>query len=450
MTQQFDVLVIGTGTAATVSATRCRAAGWRVAVIDHRPFGGTCALRGCDPKKMLVAAAEVIDGVQRMQGVDVIAGNTAIDWGALQRFKRSFTDPVPANREQMYQHQGITTFHGKARFIAPNRLDVEGEELEAKHIVIGVGAEPAPLPIEGAEHLMLSDAFLELESLPEKIVMVGGGFIGFEFAHVAARAGADVTVLNRGPHPLKNFDPDLVNALVNRSEKIGIDVRCDHEVKAVVKKDGHFTVLATGPDGEIHIDADSVVHTGGRVPAIADLDLAAGNIGHEDSRIKRTQYLQSTSNPAVYIAGDAGSPTLALTPVAALEASAAADNLLQGNHKTVDYTGIATAVFTVPALARVGLLETEAQAQGLKYRVKYESVPDWYSARRVNETCYAFKVLVEEGSERVLGAHVVGPDAVEIINLFGMAMRTGLKATDLAYATFAYPTGASDLESMLP
>ena len=125
-------------------------------------------------------------------------------------------------------------------------------------------------------------------------------------------------------------------------------------------------------------------------------------------------------------------------------------NLLEGNHATVDYKGIPTAVFTVPALARVGLSEAEAKMQALKYRVKHESVPGWFSARRVNESCYAFKVLVDEGSGRVLGAHVVGPDAVEIINLFGLAIRTGLKASDLAYATFTYPTGASDLESMLP
>jgi len=450
MTQPYDLIVIGTGTAATVTATRCRAAGWQVAVVDHLPFGGTCALRGCDPKKMLVAAAEVIDGVSRMDQVDVVRGEPTIDWAALQRFKRAFTDPVPANREQMYQKQGIATYHGKARFSGPNRIVVADETLEAKHIVIAAGAEPAPLPIDGAEHLTLSDAFLELESLPKRLVLVGGGFIGFEFAHVAARAGAQVVILNRGSRPLRGFEPELVDALVRRSEGIGIEVRCGHDVKSISRDNAGYTVHATGPDGEVTFEADSVVHSGGRVPAVADLDLETANVEHEKFRIKRSEYLQSVSNPAVYIAGDAGAPPLPLTPIAALEDGAVASNLLEGNRQSVDYTGIPTAVFSVPALARVGLLEAEAQARGLDYRVKHESVPDWYSARRVNESCYAFKVLVEEGSERVLGAHVVGPDAVEIVNLFGLAMRTGLKAPDLSYATFAYPTGASDLESMLP
>ncbi len=450
MAQPYDLIVIGTGTAATVSATRCRAAGWRVAVIDHRPFGGTCALRGCDPKKMLVAAAEVIDGVSRMHQVDVVQGQSAIDWAALQRFKRSFTDPVPDKRERMYRDHGINTYHGKARFTGPNRITVNGEALEAKQFVIAAGAEPAPLPIDGAEHLTLSDAFLELESLPKRLVLVGGGFIGFEFAHVAARAGAQVTILNRGPRPLKNFEPELVDALVRRGEGIGIELHCGHEVKSICPDNDEYTVHATAPDGEATFAAACVVHSGGRVPAVADLDLDAAGIAYEKFHIGRNPYLQSTSNPAVYIAGDAGAPPLPLTPVAALEANAVASNLLDGNHQTVDYAGIPTAVFSVPALARVGLLEAEAKEQGLKYRVNHQMVPDWYSARRANEPCYAYKVLVEEETDRVLGAHVVGPDAVEIVNLFGLAMRTGLKAADLAYATFAYPTWASDLESMLP
>lgn len=446
----YDLIAIGTGTAAMVSAMRCRKADWRVAVVDHRPYGGTCALRGCDPKKMLVAAAEVADGVTRMSEKDVIRGELTIDWGALQRFKRSFTDGVPESREQALKERGIAAWHGRARFTGPNEIQIGDETIEAKRIVIAAGAEPAKLPIKGAEYLMSSDDFLELEALPERLALVGGGFIGFEFAHVAARAGADVTILNRGSRPLKRFDPDLVAALVERSESIGIKVLCNHEVKAVGRNGESFQVKASSPDGEFVVDAEAVVHSGGRVPAVADLDLEAGDIEHEEFHIVRNEFLQSTSNPAVYVAGDASAPSLPLTPVAALEAGAVAANLLEGNHATVDYTGIPTVVFTVPALARVGLLEAEAEAKGLKFRVKHEAVPDWYSAIRVNEPCYAYKVLVEEGTDRILGAHVVGPEAAEIANLFGFAMRSRLKASDLGYATFAYPTGASDVESMLP
>ena len=446
----LDLIVIGTGTAANVVARGCRKAGWSVAVVDHQPFGGTCALRGCDPKKMLIAATEVIDGFERMGGIGTVKGELHIDWAALQRHKRSFTDPVPGKREQAYAEQGIDAYHGRARFSGPDTVVVGGKTLKARHIVIAAGAEPVRLPIEGAEHLALSDDFLNLESLPKHIVLVGGGYIGFEFAHIAARAGASVTVLNRSPRPLTGFDPDLVALLVERTRTLGVDVRLGHEVKAVRKCGDGFEVEAQGRDGRIMIETDLVIHSGGRAPALEALDLDAAGIAHDKGRLTLHKTFRSTSNPAVYAAGDAAGGPLPLTPVAALEAHAVVDNLLGKQGATVDYTGIPSAVFTLPPLARVGLLEAEAKAQGLRFKVKHESVPGWYTARRVNEPCYGYKVLVEDGSGRILGAHLIGPDASEVINLFGFAMRSGLTADAIRHATFTYPTAASDIESMLP
>ena len=446
-----DLIIIGTGTAATVTAMGCRKAGWSVAIIDHLPFGGTCALRGCDPKKMLIAAAEVIDGFERMRGIDTVRGEVRIDWAALQRHKHSFTDPVPDKREQAYAKQGIDTYHGRARFRGRDTVSVEGKTLKARYIVIAAGAEAVKLPIEGAEHLALSDDFLNLESLPKRIVLVGGGYIGFEFAHIAARAGSSVTVLNRGPQALTGFDPDLVTLLVERTRALGVDVRLGHEVKAVLKCSGGFEVDARGgPDGLVTLQADLVVHSGGRAPALDALDLDAAGIAYDKGRLTLDKTFRSTSNPVVYAAGDAAGGPLPLTPVAALEAHAVVANLLENKGATVDYTGIPSAVFTLPPLARVGLLEAQAHAQGLRFRVKHESVPSWFTARRVNEPCYGYKVLVEEGSERILGAHLIGPEASEVINLFGFAMRNGLTAAAVKHATFAYPSAASDIESMLP
>lgn len=445
-----DLIVIGTGTAATVTAMGCRKAGWSVAIIDHLPFGGTCVLRGCDPKKMLIAATEVIDGFARMSGIDTVKGELHIDWAALQRHKRSFTDPVPDKREQTYAKAGIDAYHGRARFTGRDTVLVEGQTLKARHIVIAAGAEAVKLPIDGAEHLALSDEFLNLESLPKRIVLVGGGYIGFEFAHIAARAGSSVTVLNRGPQALTGFDPDLVTLLVERTRSLGVDVRLGHEVKAVRKCSDGFEVEAQGPDGLVTLQADLVVHSGGRVPALEALDLDAAGIAHDKGRLTLDKTFRSTSNPAVYAAGDAAGGPLPLTPVAALEAHALVANLLENKGATVDYTGIPSVVFTLPPLARVGLLEAQAIAQGLHFRVKHESVPGWFTARRANESCYGYKVLVEEGSERILGAHLIGPEASEVINLFGFAMRSGLTAAAVKQATFAYPSAASDIESMLP
>lgn len=446
----YDLIVIGTGTAASVAAFNCRKAGWSVAVIDHRPFGGTCALRGCDPKKILLAATEVIDSFARMRAIGTVQGDVRIDWAVLQRHKRSFTDPVPENREHAYASHGIDAYHGRARFSGPNTVVVGDVTLTARHIVIAAGAEPVQLPIEGAGHLALSEDFLQLESLPRRIVLVGGGYIGFEFAHLAARAGAQVTVLNRSAHPLAGFDPDLVGLLLERTRALGVDVRLDHEVTAVRKRADAFEIEAQCADARVTMTADLVINSGGRAPALDALDLDAAGIAHEHGKLRLDAHLRSTTNPAVYAAGDAAGGPLPLTPVAALEARAVVDTLLGTRAATVDYTGIPSAVFTLPTLTRVGLLEAEAKAQGLRYRVAHASVPDWFTARRVNEPCYGYKVLVEEGSGRLLGAHLIGPDAAEVINLFGFAMRSGLTADAIRHATFVYPTAASDIESMLP
>src|SRR5438552_394522 len=183
MTQRFDLICIGTGTAASTVASRCRAAGWTVAIIDKRPFGGTCALRGCDPKKVLVGVADVVDWARRMKGRGVDETGFRIEWAELMRFKRTFTDPVPQSKEDSFRKEGIATFHGPARFTGPNSVEVGGRLLEARYIVIATGAKPASLGIAGEDLITISDQFLELDTLPPRIIFIGGGYISMEFAH---------------------------------------------------------------------------------------------------------------------------------------------------------------------------------------------------------------------------------------------------------------------------
>src|SRR5712671_3858254 len=197
----YDLVVIGSGTAAQVASARVRKAGRTVVVVDHRPFGGTCALRGCDPKKMLLSGAEAVDAARRMQAHGV-AGELRINWPELIAFKRTFTDPVPEKQEARYAAQGIDAFHGLAQFTGPDAVTVAGQELKAGHILIATGARPAPLRFPGVEHIITSDRFLELESLPRRIGRMGRCYIAAEFSHIAARAGAQVTVLQRGVHSL--------------------------------------------------------------------------------------------------------------------------------------------------------------------------------------------------------------------------------------------------------
>jgi glutathione reductase (NADPH) len=470
----FDLIVIGTGTASSTAATECRSAGWNVAIIDSLPFGGTCALRGCEPKKVLVEAAKIIDSNQRHENKGIRgSGGISIKWSDLIRFKRTFTESFPKHREDGYIKAGIVPFHGHAQFIGPNAVKVATDDknnsiLNGKYILIATGAKPMNLNVPGSENVITSDQFLEFGSnhLPDRIVFVGGGYISFEFAHIAARAGSKkVTILHRGKQPLEHFDPDLVNQLVQRSQDIGIDVRVRTEVKRIDKSsspsdDSKLIVhssndLSNGADGNKlltrTVEADMVVHGAGREPNVEGLDLKAAGIEYTTRGIKVNEYLQSVSNPAVYAAGDvAASRGLPLTPVASYDGSVVTNNIMNGNTLKSNYTGLPSVVFTIPALASVGIQEKEAKEQGLRFKTKRENTSGWYSSRRVGETCSGFKVLVEEGSDRILGAHILGPHAEEVINIFSIAIRLGLTTKDLNDPIlYAYPTNSSDVVYML-
>jgi glutathione reductase (NADPH) len=450
MTRKFDVIALGTGSAASAVSSRARKAGWQVAIVDSRPFGGTCALRGCDPKKVLVGAAECVDWIHRMKGKGIQAAKLRIDWPELMRFKRSFTKPVPKRREDEFRKAGIAAFHGRARFTGPTTVRVGSETLVGRYVVIATGQAPADLEIPGAEHLTTSDQFMELDELPKRILFIGGGYIAFEFAHVAARVGSQITVLHRGLRPLALFDPELVDRLVERTRELGIDVHLGTEAIGIEKSSAQLTVRAVASGKTGRFQTDMVVHAAGRVPEIKDLDLDAAGIEWEKRGVRVNEFLQSVSVPAVYAAGDAaasgGSP---LAPVASYEGLIVAANLLQGNHQKPNYLGIPSVVFTVPPLAAVGLSEGGAREQNLKFRVKKEMTSTWYSSRRVAETCSGYKVLVEEGTDRILGAHILGSEAGEVINLFTLAIRSGMRATDLKHMLYAYPTSGSNMTRML-
>jgi glutathione reductase (NADPH) len=397
---------------------------------------------------MLISGAEAIDAEARMKGHG-IAGEIRIDWRELMRFKRSFTDPVPGNRERDFSAKGIDSFHGLVRFAAEDIVVAEGRELSAKHFLIAAGARPTRLNIPGEEHAITSEQFLELDGLPARVALVGGGYIAAEFSHVAARAGAAVTIFQRAERMLPVFDPDLVAWLGKKFGELGIEVRTRTTVERIDKKGDAFVVLASTNGRHCEVEADLVVKAAGREPDLEALDLPAGRIASNGGRLKLNEFLQSVSNPRVYAAGDAAGSGPPLTPVSSHDGRVVAQNLLEGNKHKPDYKGVPSVAFTLPPIAAVGLSEAEARAKGIRCKIRSEFVPGWYSARRLNESIYGFKTLVEEDSDRILGAHLVGPHAEEVINLFGLAIRHGLRARDVKSTIFAYPTGASDIGYML-
>src|SRR5215468_5926241 len=448
MNKQYDLVVVGTGITSAV-ATRCREAGWSVAVVDRQPFGGTCALRGCVPKKILVSAADAVQAARDLTGKGVPAGSLTIDWPELMRFKRSMIGGTTERTEQSWAKMGVEEFHGLARFVGPTTLAVGGDRLTGRHIVIAAGSVPGPLKFPGAERLSISDRFLELDRMPARVLFVGGGYISFEFAHVAARAGAQVTILHRGPRPLEGFDPDLVDMLVRRTRETGIQVELGIDVRAVDPAGDRVVVRGVQQGVERSFATDLAIHGAGRVPELDDLDLDTAGVKREKRGVSVNQYLQSVSNPAVYAGGDAAASGPPLTPKADHDVGVLTTNLLEGNKRTPNYEGIASAVFTIPPLASVGLTEAAARATGRRFRVTHQDTAGWFNTRRVGETASGFKVLIDEATDQILGAHLLGPRADEVINLFAMAVRMHIPARELQQVICAYPTYSSDVRFML-
>lgn len=448
---EFDLVVLGTGPAASRVATKCASEDWKVAIVESREFGGTCALRGCIPKKVLVRAAELTDWARRADGKLTNSGDVAIDWAQLIAFKREFTEPVATKSEASFQDKGISTFSGSGKFAEPNVIAVGPQRLKTKRTFVAVGAKPAPIEIPGSEHIITSDEFMELEALPEQVLFIGGGYISFEFAHVAARAEAEVKIIDHGC-PLTGFDPDLVRTLAIHSQQMGIRVLPNSEVTKIEKReDGGFTVAAN-IDGKVSsYSVGLLVHGAGRIPNLDGMELEAGNVDFGSEGIVVNEYLQSVSNSTVFAAGDcAASGKPMLTPAANQQARTIALNLLAGEMKHLpDYGQIPAAVFTVPSLAGVGMSEAEAFEKNLDFEIRAGDMSDWGSVRKLGGSAAAYKILVENKTDRILGAHLLGPHAAEAINIFAMAMKFNLTATDVKSLLFTFPTFTADIRSML-
>ena len=449
MTKSYDLIVIGGGTGGNGVARMAANAGWSVASIDSEPHGGTCALRGCDPKKMLIAVTEGVEWAENMKGKGLEA-QPSVNWSDMIAFKRSFTDAMPPRIEAGLEKAGIDVLHGEVRFTGPDAIELNGETLRAKHFHIATGARPMTLNIPGEEYLATSTDFLELPERPDRIAFVGGGFIAMEFAHVAKRAGArEVTVLEMMDRPLGNFDPDLVAMLVEATAELGVDLRTKAKVAKIEKQGDEVVVTVERHDGTETITCDLVVHGTGRVPNIDRLNLEAAGVEYSRRGIKVSDAMRTT-NPAIFAAGDCAASGPKLTPVSAFEGRVAGKNLLAGeDERSVDYPPIPSVVFTLPMVATVGLSEAVAREQGLKFDTHFEKTGDWYSSLRVGAKHTGFKVLVEEGSGQILGAHLIGPGSEEQINLFAMAMGAGQTANQIKAMIFAYPSYASDIGSMV-
>ncbi|TXK76282.1 NAD(P)/FAD-dependent oxidoreductase [Mesonia sp. K4-1] len=447
--KKYDVFIIGSGMAGMTIANKCASKGLSVGITDELPYGGTCALRGCDPKKVIIGATEVRDFAKRLKGkgIDTIPD---INWKDIMAFKQTFVDEMPRKIEKGYKKNGIDTFHSSATFINENTLRIGKDTIQADKVVIASGSKPKILDFEGEQLAQTSTDFLNLKELPQSLLFIGGGYIAFEFAHIAARSDAKVTIVHRGKRPLENFDKDIVKHLVDATRNLGIKIVLETEVSKIESKDGHYITTGISNGNETTYKAAAVFNSAGRPPAIFDLELEKAGISFSKKGIEVNEYLQSTTNANIYAAGDAAdSRGLPLTPVAVLEGHVVASNIIKGNKKKVSYPPMPSVVFTLPTMATVGLLEDEAKEKGYDINVNFEKVDNWFNARRLNVDEYAYKTIIDKNNNTILGAHLIGPHCEETINLFAMAIKTKMTISDLRTMIFSYPTMASDLTYML-
>lgn len=443
--ERFDVVVIGTGVAGQTAAGELAAAGKRVAVVDKREFGGTCALRGCVPKKVIFAAAEVAERAAAQAG-NGLSGTVRLDWPSLIAFKRTFTDPATRIAEEWLADAGAVALHGLARFVSADTIDVGGTQYAAEHIVIATGAVPRDLGIPGAELVTDSEGFMAAERIGSRVAFIGGGYISFEFAHMAAASGAHVVVFHRGARVLEGFDPDLAEMLTRAYRDAGIEIRLGAVVTEVRSAGGALEIVCG--NGDI-VACDMAVHGAGRVPDFEGLDLDAAGIAHGPRGIDTDESMRSTTSPRVFAAGDAAGSGVPLTPVGIAQARVVVANILEPGSATFSPAVTPSVVFSDPPLASVGLTEEQARERGLDVEVKLTDTSSWASSRRVGQRISGAKTIVERGSGHVVGAHLLGHGAEEVINVFAAAIAGGLTASDLTGALWAYPTASSDIVYLL-
>jgi len=448
----FDVLVVGGGPGGYVAAIRAAQLGARVALVEKERVGGTCLNVGCIPTKALAATAEVLTGARRGEALGVLASPT-LDFGRALQHKDAVVAELVGGVEHLLQAHGVVVWRGRGRLVGARAVAVESggqtsELLARRGVILAPGSAPAVPPFPVADHpgVVDSTAALRLPTVPRRLAVIGGGVIGVEFASIFAAFGAAVTLVEYLPTLLPGFDPDLGRRLqlAFRRRDIAAHPRSCVESVAVGNP---LRVAASGPRGRFTVEADAVLLATGRRPAIADLGLEAAGVRADGGAIQVDDRLE-TSLPGVYAVGDAiGGPMLAHRAMA--QGRIAAENAL-GADRRLDEDAVPACVFSTPEVATVGLSLAEAERRGLV--AEEVSFPFSSNGRALaaGEGIGEVKVVCVPGGGRVLGVHVVGPHASDLIAEGALAVRLGLSAREIAETVHAHPTfGEALLEAAL-
>ena len=441
----YDLVTIGAGSGGVRASRLAAQFGARVAICEDSRVGGTCVIRGCVPKKLLVYGAHYADDFVDAAGYGWSATAPPFDWAELIANKNREIDRLNKAYIRVLSENGVDIVEARARLAGPHAVEVGGRSITAGNILVATGSWPEMPDIPGVGHAITSNEALELDSLPRRMVIVGGGYVAVEFAGIFNSLGVDVTEVVRADTILRGFDEDMRVALAEEMVGRGVDLRCRAVVLGIEKtKDGSFSLrLAEGEP----IETDLVMYATGRAPNTKDIGLEEAGVEINDNGAVAVDGYSRTSVPHVFAIGDVTGRSN-LTPVAITEGAAVAQTLFNDNPTEMDYSNIPTAVFSQPPLARVGLTEAEGRAGTTRvdvYLSRFKPMKFTLAGRDENAV---MKLVVDGDTDRVLGCHMVGMDAPEIMQGFGVALKAGATKAQFDATIGIHPSAAEEFVTL--
>lgn len=440
----YDLITIGAGSGGVRASRLASTYGARVGVIEESRVGGTCVMRGCVPKKLLVYGAHYAEHFEDAAGFGWTVGETSHDWGALIAAKDKELNRLEGVYHRMFADAGVNLIEGRGVMTDPHTVEVAGKSYTAEKILVGVGGWPFVPDIPGKEHVITSNEALDLKELPKRIVIVGGGYIALEFAGIFNAFGAQVDVLIRSGAVLRGFDHDITGTVAEELEKKGINIHRDCVVRSIDKRDdGQLSIMV---DRGEEMVADQVMYATGRNPNTAGLGLQEAGIELNKKGAMVVDEWNRSNVDNVFAVGDV-TDRVNLTPVALNEGRVFAETFFNDNPMTLDYSNIASAVFTQPPVGSVGLTEEQARAthKVKVYLSRFKAMKHTLSGR---DERTMMKIIVDKVSDKVLGCHMVGEDSAEIIQGIAIALKCGATKAQFDATVGIHPTAAEEFVTM--
>tara|TARA_R110002072_G_scaffold204033_2_gene362085 strand:- start:16525 stop:17874 length:1350 start_codon:yes stop_codon:yes gene_type:complete len=440
----YDLFVIGAGSGGVRAARMSASYGARVAIAEDRYLGGTCVNVGCVPKKLFVYASHVSEEIHNAKGFGWEINHTTFDWSTLIKNKNTEIQRLNGVYKNLLDNAGVETINGRATIVDAHTVEIDGKHYTAEKLLIATGGWPSVPDIPGKEHIISSNEAFFLDSLPEKIIIVGGGYIAVEFAGIFNGLGVETTLLYRGPLFLRGFDQDLRFMLAEEMQKKGIKIKFNANISKIDKTNDNLIATL---DDDTQLDAGQIMYATGRKPMTDNLGLEQVGIELDEKKAIKVNTDYQTNVSSIYAIGDV-TDRINLTPVALAEGMVLAKRFFANEQKSVDYSDIPTCVFSQPNLGTVGLTEEEAREKYSDIDIyKSKFTPMKYSLSD-NDEKTIMKMIVDKETDRVVGVHMLGPDAGEIIQGIGIAMKAGASKRDFDSTIGVHPTAAEEFVTM--